>query len=315
MVWSIRSEFEGYFKEGFKSFNTAFEEVYKIQTEWLVSNHELRERLLTSQRVILAYWAFIGRSSNHVGDKVVYTVDELENFVLDLFEGTSKSLQNFRKGGWWTHTYHADRMESADRTPRVLAWSTKLTCLPVDGGPTRVMLTGWNKLMGLHVFADMVDDDGAEKTEWTPHRMMTWQHADGLHAFADLVQGADFLSTWMMTERKGYWITRHLMTWLCAYDWTARCACDATCSGDGRNQLIRLHVFADLVQGLPGGWWTPTCSADWTEPVDCMPRVILTGRHLADCPHVAADREKPANMTGRGNRLMPEAASWRKRGS
>ncbi|KAK6925116.1 Exocyst complex subunit Exo70, C-terminal [Dillenia turbinata] len=88
-------------KEVFKSFNTSFEEVYKIQTGWLVSDRELREhlRLVTSQRVILAYRAFIGRSSNHVGDKFIkYTVDELENFLLDLFEGTSKSSQNFRKG-------------------------------------------------------------------------------------------------------------------------------------------------------------------------------------------------------------------------
>ncbi|KAK6925096.1 Cytochrome P450, partial [Dillenia turbinata] len=38
------------------------------------------------------------KSSNHVVDKIIYTEDEVENFLLDLFKGTSKSLQNFRKG-------------------------------------------------------------------------------------------------------------------------------------------------------------------------------------------------------------------------
>ncbi|EXB38101.1 Exocyst complex component 7 [Morus notabilis] len=84
-------------KERFRSFYLAFEEIYRTQTAWIVPDIELREdlRISTSLQVIQAYRTFAGRHSTHINDKSIkYSADDLENFLLDLFEGSPKSLQN-----------------------------------------------------------------------------------------------------------------------------------------------------------------------------------------------------------------------------
>ncbi|KAJ7971066.1 Exocyst subunit Exo70 family protein [Quillaja saponaria] len=84
-------------KERLRSFYLAFEEVYKTQTSWLIPDLQLREdlRISISLKVIQAYRTFVGRHQNHISEKhIKYTADDLENFLLDFFEGSPKSLQN-----------------------------------------------------------------------------------------------------------------------------------------------------------------------------------------------------------------------------
>lgn len=82
-------------KERFKSFYLAFDEVYRTQTAWLIPNDQLREdlRISTSLKVIQAYRNFESRHINHISDRYIkYSADDLENYLLDLFEGSPKSL-------------------------------------------------------------------------------------------------------------------------------------------------------------------------------------------------------------------------------
>ncbi|GLT75532.1 hypothetical protein SLA2020_472500 [Shorea laevis] len=84
-------------KERFRSFFIAFEEVYKTQTAWLIPNIQLREdlRISTSLKVLQAYRTFVGRHSNHISEKhIKYSPDDLQNYLLDFFEGSQKSLPN-----------------------------------------------------------------------------------------------------------------------------------------------------------------------------------------------------------------------------
>ncbi|KAF8389936.1 hypothetical protein HHK36_024455 [Tetracentron sinense] len=84
-------------KERFRSFNLAFEEIYKSQTGWLIPDIHLREdlRISTSLKVIQAYRTFTGRHVNHISDKYIkYSADDLQNYLLDLFEGSPRSLHN-----------------------------------------------------------------------------------------------------------------------------------------------------------------------------------------------------------------------------
>ncbi|XWS37269.1 hypothetical protein CRYUN_Cryun19dG0028900 [Craigia yunnanensis] len=88
------------FKERCKGFNIAFEEVYKTQTSWCIPDPQLREdlRISTSLKVIHAYRTFLGRNPAHVDDKCVkYTVEDVEKLLLDLFEGSPRSLCNSRR--------------------------------------------------------------------------------------------------------------------------------------------------------------------------------------------------------------------------
>ncbi|XP_010906146.1 exocyst complex component EXO70E2 [Elaeis guineensis] len=88
-------------KERFKSFNAAFEEVYRIQTGWFIPDVQLRDelRISISLKVLQAYRTFLGRYSAHLDgirhrDKYIkYFPDDLERYLLDLFEGSPKSLQ------------------------------------------------------------------------------------------------------------------------------------------------------------------------------------------------------------------------------
>lgn len=87
-------------KERFKSFNLAFEEVYRIQTAWFIRDSQLRDELRISISLIVlqAYRTFMGRYSIHLDgmrnrDKYIkYYPDDLEKYLLDLFEGSPKSL-------------------------------------------------------------------------------------------------------------------------------------------------------------------------------------------------------------------------------
>ncbi|KAF3436878.1 hypothetical protein FNV43_RR19631 [Rhamnella rubrinervis] len=92
-------------KERFKNFNACFEDIYRIQTAWKVPDPQLREelRISISEKVIPAYRSFMGRFGNqlesgrHSGKYIKYTPDDLENYVLDLFEGTPLVLHHLRR--------------------------------------------------------------------------------------------------------------------------------------------------------------------------------------------------------------------------
>ncbi|XP_072987497.1 exocyst complex component EXO70E2-like [Typha latifolia] len=92
-------------KERFKGFNLSFEEVYRIQTAWLVPNVHLRDdlRISISLKVLQAYRTFMGRHRSHMdGVKhreryIKYCADDLEKYLLDLFEGSPKSLQHTQR--------------------------------------------------------------------------------------------------------------------------------------------------------------------------------------------------------------------------
>lgn len=86
-------------REKCRVFSIAFEEVYKSQTGWRIPASELREdlQISTSQKVVEAYRTFTGRNSNHIGEKYIkYSPDDLQNYILDLFDGSPRSLQNSR---------------------------------------------------------------------------------------------------------------------------------------------------------------------------------------------------------------------------
>ncbi|KAL8471732.1 hypothetical protein ACS0TY_029102 [Phlomoides rotata] len=87
-------------KERLQSFYLAFEEVYKNQTGWVIPFPQLRDdlRISTSLNVIQAYRTFVGRHVNHINEKhIKYSADDLEDLLLDLFEGSQKSLHGGRK--------------------------------------------------------------------------------------------------------------------------------------------------------------------------------------------------------------------------
>ncbi|XP_044977137.1 exocyst complex component EXO70E2 [Hordeum vulgare subsp. vulgare] len=89
-------------REKFKNFNLSFEDVYRVQTAWSVPDDQLREdvRISISLKVIQAYRTFVGRYSSFLdGSKqrdryIKYRPEDLEELLLDLFEGTQKSLQH-----------------------------------------------------------------------------------------------------------------------------------------------------------------------------------------------------------------------------
>ncbi|GFP98306.1 exocyst complex component exo70a1 [Phtheirospermum japonicum] len=92
-------------KERFKNFNACFEDIYRIQTAWKVQDPQLREelRISISEKVIPAYRSFMGRfgsqleSGRHAGRYIKYTPEDLENYLLDLFEGTPLILHHLRR--------------------------------------------------------------------------------------------------------------------------------------------------------------------------------------------------------------------------
>lgn len=87
-------------KERFKTFNAYFEELLRTQSAWVVPDPQLREelRLSIAEKLIPAYRSFSSRyqscleSGRHTGKYVKYTAEDLENCLLDLFEGTASSM-------------------------------------------------------------------------------------------------------------------------------------------------------------------------------------------------------------------------------
>ncbi|KAK3043260.1 hypothetical protein RJ639_002503 [Escallonia herrerae] len=92
-------------KERFKNFNAGFEDIYRIQTGWKVPDAQLREelRISISEKVLPAYRSFMGRfgsqleSRRHAGKYIKYNPEDLENYLLDLFEGTPAILNHMRR--------------------------------------------------------------------------------------------------------------------------------------------------------------------------------------------------------------------------
>ncbi|KAJ9564300.1 hypothetical protein OSB04_000266 [Centaurea solstitialis] len=87
-------------KERLQVFYTAFEEIYKSQTGWTIPNNQLCEdvRISMSLKVIQAYRTFVGRHANNINEKYIkYSADDLENYLLDLFEGSPRSLHSFHR--------------------------------------------------------------------------------------------------------------------------------------------------------------------------------------------------------------------------
>lgn len=87
-------------KERLHHFYLAFEEVYKNQTSWVVPDGQLRDelRISISLKVIQAYRTFVGRHMNHLSERnIKYNADELECYLLDLFEGSPRSLHSFHR--------------------------------------------------------------------------------------------------------------------------------------------------------------------------------------------------------------------------
>eukprot|EP00258_Populus_trichocarpa_P002828 XP_002303234.2 exocyst complex component EXO70A1 [Populus trichocarpa] len=82
-------------RERFKTFNAMFEEVHRTQATWLIPDSQLREelRISISEKLIPAYRSFLGRfrshieSGKHPENYIKYSVEDLENAVLDFFEG------------------------------------------------------------------------------------------------------------------------------------------------------------------------------------------------------------------------------------
>ncbi|KAK1433915.1 hypothetical protein QVD17_10833 [Tagetes erecta] len=94
-------------KERFKNFNACFEEIYRVQSVWKVPDEQLREelRISISEKVLPAYRAFVGRFGSQLeggrngGKYVKYTLDDLENYLSDLFEGKPAVLNNIKRKG------------------------------------------------------------------------------------------------------------------------------------------------------------------------------------------------------------------------
>ncbi|CAN4087013.1 unnamed protein product [Withania somnifera] len=91
-------------RERFKTFNALFEEVHRTQSTWLIPDTQLREelRISISEKLIPAYRSFLGRfrshieSGRHPENYIKYSVEDLENAVLDFFEGYAVS-QHLRR--------------------------------------------------------------------------------------------------------------------------------------------------------------------------------------------------------------------------
>ncbi|KAH7683153.1 exocyst complex component 7 protein [Dioscorea alata] len=88
-------------KDRFKNFNMAFEEIYRTQIVWRIADNQLREelRISISEKVIPAYRAFMGRFGGHLEGRhaakyIKYTPEDLEDHLLDLFEGSPGGPQN-----------------------------------------------------------------------------------------------------------------------------------------------------------------------------------------------------------------------------
>ncbi|KAI9174353.1 hypothetical protein LWI28_016060 [Acer negundo] len=78
-------------KERCKEFSIAFDEVYKNQTQWSITDPQLQEDVcIANLQVIHAYRSFLGIT--RITDKhIKYSVDDLEKLLLDFFKGSRRS--------------------------------------------------------------------------------------------------------------------------------------------------------------------------------------------------------------------------------
>lgn len=84
-------------KDRLRNFNSIFEEVYVVNSKWIVPDLQLREDLRNAiaDKLIPTYTAFIQRFAYHLdsggqSEKYIkYTPDDLERYVIDLFDGTT----------------------------------------------------------------------------------------------------------------------------------------------------------------------------------------------------------------------------------
>ncbi|MED6171489.1 hypothetical protein PIB30_041166 [Stylosanthes scabra] len=91
-------------KDKFKSFNSTFEDIYKTQSSWVVSDEQLKSELRASiaALVIPAYRSFFGRfkhhlqSSRHVDKYIKYHPEDIEALIEELFDGSAKTLPKRR---------------------------------------------------------------------------------------------------------------------------------------------------------------------------------------------------------------------------
>ncbi|KAI3938873.1 hypothetical protein MKW92_012496 [Papaver armeniacum] len=91
-------------RERFKSFNALFGDVHRNQVTWSVPDLQLREelRIALSETLIPAYRSFLGRfrgqieNGKHPELYIKYSVEDIENAVLDFFESHQNSLQSKR---------------------------------------------------------------------------------------------------------------------------------------------------------------------------------------------------------------------------
>lgn len=83
-----------------QAFTAAFDEMHKNQTRWCVPDIQLREELKisVSRTLILAYRNFANAVNNSIGEKnLKYSEQDLAMYILDLLEGSSKSMSHLRK--------------------------------------------------------------------------------------------------------------------------------------------------------------------------------------------------------------------------
>ncbi|KAL3343103.1 hypothetical protein AABB24_026923 [Solanum stoloniferum] len=84
-------------KERCRNFSIAFEDVYKNQTGWTIPDIDLRADLNISigLRVVHAYRTFAGQVRKSLSEKhIKYTEEDLEEYLLDFFQGSAKSLNH-----------------------------------------------------------------------------------------------------------------------------------------------------------------------------------------------------------------------------
>ncbi|OAY34286.2 exocyst complex component EXO70B1 [Manihot esculenta] len=91
-------------KERFKMFNSMFDEIYKTQSTWVVSDEQLQSelRVSVSAVVIPAYRSFLGRFQQYLSagrqtEKYIkFQAEDLENLIEQLFDGNPNSMSKRR---------------------------------------------------------------------------------------------------------------------------------------------------------------------------------------------------------------------------
>lgn len=106
-------------KDRFKNFNTTFDEVHRVQSQWVVLDPGLRDelRIFIADKVLPAYRAFLGRYGQHIEtgrhpDKYIkYTVEDLEVAIGDFFTGSSGSMSSSRRKSFSLHHHSSNSQQ------------------------------------------------------------------------------------------------------------------------------------------------------------------------------------------------------------